>query len=261
MRRLHRAFGIVGQNAPMPDGTTFSAWTSEAYLADGMPLVQGWLKPGAARAIRRLGLWQAARGVAGHVGEVGIHHGKLFLLLALLRRAGERAVAIDVFARQDLNPDRSGHGDRAVFEGHARRFLGGLEGVVIHETDSLLLHGADLAGDSGRFRLWSVDGCHMAGHARSDLELAFDTLAPGGVVVLDDFFHPEWPGVTEAALGLLADRRDIAPVAHGCNKLFLVHAADRDATLRFFLDEVLPGCTKAKEVSLRGWDCLWFDHP
>lgn len=246
----------------MPDGTALApAWSPEAYLADGMPLVHGWLKPGAARAIRRLGLWQAARGIAGHVGEVGVHHGKLFLLLALLRRPGERAVAIDVFGRQELNRDRSGCGDRAVFEGHARRFLGGLADVVIHEEDSLLLHGADLAGDGGRFRLWSVDGCHMAGHARSDLELAFDTLAPGGAVLLDDFSHPEWPGVTEAALDFLAARRDVAPVALGGNKLFLCHGADRDALLRVFLEEMLPGCTKAKEVSLRGWDCLWFDHP
>jgi hypothetical protein len=43
-----------------------------------------------------------------------------------------------------------------------------------------------------------VDGDHSTAGVAADLEWAEEIVAPGGVVVLDDFGHPKWPGIKEA---------------------------------------------------------------
>ncbi|MFR9796306.1 class I SAM-dependent methyltransferase [Streptomyces sp. MS06] len=43
-----------------------------------------------------------------------------------------------------------------------------------------------------------VDGDHSAAGVAADLEWAEQIAAPGGIVVLDDFGHPKWPGIEEA---------------------------------------------------------------
>jgi hypothetical protein len=50
------------------------------------------------------------------VAEIGVHHRKLIILLANLRRQDERAFAVDIFDDQHLNPDGSGCGDLAWFK-------------------------------------------------------------------------------------------------------------------------------------------------
>ena len=77
---------------------------------------------GAIELICRLGKAQLEMGIAGHVAEIGVHHGRSFILLALLARAGEKAVAIDVFEQQELNVDRSGRGDLAQLRENVARF-------------------------------------------------------------------------------------------------------------------------------------------
>ncbi|MFJ2827656.1 class I SAM-dependent methyltransferase [Streptomyces sp. NPDC087263] len=43
-----------------------------------------------------------------------------------------------------------------------------------------------------------VDGDHSAAGVEADLQWAEQIVAPGGIVVLDDFGHPKWPGIKEA---------------------------------------------------------------
>ncbi|MEV3860429.1 class I SAM-dependent methyltransferase [Streptomyces sp. NPDC050095] len=43
-----------------------------------------------------------------------------------------------------------------------------------------------------------VDGDHSAAGVAADLEWAEQIVAPGGIVVLDDFGHPKWPGIKDA---------------------------------------------------------------
>src|ERR1035441_9365724 len=76
--------------------------------------VDGWLLPEAARCIVCLHDAQRRNGTRGSVAEIGVHHGKLFMLLCLLRNEGEIAVGYDLFDRQNENIDRSGEGDLAV---------------------------------------------------------------------------------------------------------------------------------------------------
>jgi len=205
------------------------------YALVGQHTVQGWLDPLGLQLIEALEREQRDREISGNVAEIGIHHGKLFLLLALLRRPGETAVAIDLFEAQHLNVDASGRADRAAFEANLHRWQRGAIGVVVHQADSMTISGADvtkLAG--GPCRLVSVDGGHTADLTEHDLETSADALSDGGIVILDDCFNELFPAVSEGAQRFLRRRKDVVAFGAAGNKTFLTqrpHAARYRATM------------------------------
>ena len=69
----------------------------ENYIRRGRFYVDGWLRTEAARIVVALTERQRSLGIGGGVAEIGVHHGKLFILLYLLGQASEKAVAIDLF--------------------------------------------------------------------------------------------------------------------------------------------------------------------
>ena len=93
-----------------------------AYVRRGNRNVIGWLTAGAVKMICRIGHAQIEAGVQGHIAEIGVHHGRLFILLALLARPQERSIAIDLFGQQHLNPERSGHGDLPALMKNCSRY-------------------------------------------------------------------------------------------------------------------------------------------
>ena len=191
------------------------------YLTYGRQIVDGWLKPLGILFIDALEAEQRRHDVHGHVAEIGVHHGKLFIMLSLLRRPGENAVAVDLFEDQQRNVDFSGHGDRTAFLGNLNRWHPDTPGLVVEAMDSRDLDGTRLrALAGGPLRLVSVDGGHTADLTYHDLTTACDALAPGGVVVLDDCFNELFPAVSEGAQRFLRDRTDIAAIGAAGNKTF-----------------------------------------
>jgi hypothetical protein len=91
----------------------------------GEARVEGWLHPYSAEFIRLLAQIQTAAALRGAVREIGVHHGRLLILLLLCKLPDERAFAIHVFDRQELNTDRSGHGDLRRFLDNVRRWADG----------------------------------------------------------------------------------------------------------------------------------------
>ncbi len=203
----------------------------ERYCARGHRAVEGWLSPVAIETIRLLADTQHTADLVGAVCEIGVHHGRLFILLCLFRRAGERALAYDLFGRQDENVDGSGAGDIARLRANLARHGVSDDRVVIVEANSLALSAARIRADAGGpVRLFSIDGGHTAAATRNDLALAAGALAPGGLVVLDDFFNEAWPGVAEGACGFMAASaapgRPLVPVAIAGNKFMFTTDAD-----------------------------------
>ncbi|MFM8857496.1 MAG: class I SAM-dependent methyltransferase [Actinomycetota bacterium] len=181
---------------------------------------------------------QRSKGVSGAVAEIGVHHGRLFIGLNLLRRDTERAVAIDVFGEQELNTDMSGKGDLSIFLRNVRRWST-TDGVAIHQGDSTQLTAAQLGeAAGGAIRLFSVDGGHTESTVLNDMKLAESTLAPGGVVIADDVFNEQWPGVSTGTLRYMAEGGLLVPFAIGFNKVFFCSpnyaAAYRDSLHRRF---------------------------
>jgi hypothetical protein len=194
----------------------------ERYLRAGRKRVKGWLDDLSAHVIARIGLTQATRGLFGSVGEIGVHHGRLFILLYLCLQPKEKAFAIDVFAKQELNVDHSGRGDRWIFERNVRRWAGNLEALTIIEEASRTVTSEWLRATVGPARLISIDGGHSTATTLNDLRLADQLMIEGGVVILDDVFNPMWPGVLAGfARYMNLPERRMVPFAVSSAKLFL----------------------------------------
>jgi hypothetical protein len=75
--------------------TTGTAMTAalKKYISSGYRTVDGWLSAIAIKSTAELGALQKRLGVSGAVSEIGVHHGRLFILLHLLTDAPEKSVA------------------------------------------------------------------------------------------------------------------------------------------------------------------------
>jgi hypothetical protein len=184
--------------------------------------VHGWLQPEAARCIVCLHDAQRRNGIRGSVAEIGVHHGKLFILLCLLRNEDEIAVGYDLFGQQDQNIDNSGKGSLGILRDNLRAANVGTSNVKLITANSLELTGARVLRDSGSpVRLFSIDGGHTADITRNDLSIAADAIADDGVIILDDFFNEAWPGVATGTAHFLRDNPGmLVPFAILGNKVF-----------------------------------------
>lgn len=147
--------------------------------------------------------------IFGSVAEIGVHHGRFTSFLFVTARKREDLVVADLFEDfQDLNIDLSGSGDKQKFFKGMQTY--GLSQRDLHTvfTGSSITIPFDWSRQAGfaPFRLISVDGGHTTSLAFNDLQIAFCNLLPGGIVIIDDFFHGAWPGVTEAFFHFLSNK-------------------------------------------------------
>ena len=135
--------------------------------------------------------------IGGGAFEIGAHRGLFFVGLVLLAGPAERSLAIDLFDAEHLRLDSSGMGaDRAALAELIASVCPDHK-VDIRATDSLSIGPVErvrLAGEFGSFAFISVDGGHTAEHVYCDFETAEALVAPGGVVVVDDYYSARWPG-------------------------------------------------------------------
>jgi hypothetical protein len=192
------------------------------YVTRGHTDVHGWLYRPDPELISAIGLIQAGAGITGSVGEIGVHEGRLFILLVLLlRRDTERAFCIDVFDRQALNVDVSGRGNEQALIRNLRRHVGHSDEISIFRTRSDKVTAAVILGAAGEAKMLSVDGGHTAAAVEHDVRLSSGVLSPQGVMLVDDFFNPRWPEVSDGVrVALAAEKVDLEPFAVGANKVF-----------------------------------------
>lgn len=222
----------------------------DRYVDVGLDAVTGWFETDSAEVVRALLRHQLTSGARGDVAEIGVHHGKSFLLLANGVRDDERAVALDVFEDQSRNVDASGHGDRDVLERNIGLWAADRT-VEIVQASSTDVAVADAAGTFGRVRLFSIDGGHTSEITLHDLRLAEATLTPEGVVVLDDVLNPHWLGVLTGLGTYLAGEHRLQPFAFSANKLYL--AAPETAELyAAHLREAMSELLGKRDVELFG---------
>ena len=176
--------------------------------------VEGWFFPVDAYLFGFVDEIQRREGIGGNLFEIGVHHGKTAIFLARMRREGELVGVCDVFDQQELNRDRSGEGNRAIFErnlrGHALR-------VFARASNSLTPEDTTTG-----CRFFHIDGGHGAEDVVNDLTVAARALLPDGIVAVDDLFNPNWPGVGEGFYRFIAARPDVfVPLLIGGNKVLL----------------------------------------
>ena len=175
----------------------------------------------------------AEEGIRSNTLEIGVHHGLSALVVAALRAEGAQFVAIDLFEElQQENVSHSGAGDR-------QRFLSNMARIHVDQASFMRVIAApssSLSPDElGRkYSLCHIDGGHSAEETYGDLVLCSEILVPGGVLVIDDYFNPGYPGVSEGAIRFMIENRQVlSPMAIGFNKVIF----QKGATSR--LNEVL----------------------
>ena len=193
--------------------------------------LQGWFFQDAAVLFTAYSQLVAEQGVRGNTLEIGVYHGKSAIAVASLRAESGTFTAIDVFDGLEAR-DGSSHdvGLKAAFLANMAASFPTLDWLRLIVAPSSTVR-ADALGPHS---FCHIDGLHSAEGTFRDMELCADTVVPGGLVALDDYFNQRFPGVSEGAL--LFDRthpRVLTPVAVGFNKVIFQRAAESDLNERF----------------------------
>ena len=194
----------------------------QQYMNTGFAQVEGWCPELLAPVVAAIDAHQKSRDVSGGSAEVGVHHGKMFMMINSICGSAEKSYAIDVFENQELNIDCSGQGSLSIFKSNLQKYdrhQGA--NVSILTADSLTANFDHLIDQP--VRIFGIDGGHTVEHTISDLKKAQTRLHAEGVVILDDILTHHWLGVVEGTVKFLQTHPTLVPVALGFNKLFLVN--------------------------------------
>lgn len=190
-----------------------------AYLSTGIHTVNGWCIPQLWQT-----LWPLYQEIGdGPVAEIGLFEGKFFIALCKTFgvNATNRAAAIDVFDLQQFNLDGAGVGKLDVVKRNLATHGIADDAVEFVQADSLALTHRDadrLVSEIGQFHFFSVDGCHEVVHTVNDIEFAMSVTANHGIIAVDDYTNPDWPGVQEAVARMYLNRDfRFIPLAVTCN--------------------------------------------
>lgn len=228
-----------------------------AYLQTGIHKVEGWCIPQLWQSI-----WPLRQAIgAGPIAEIGVFEGKFFIGLAKCFAENRHdAVAIDVFDLQQFNLDGAGVGKRdKLLENCAAQ---GVDKVVLRRADSLTLRQSDaedIVARSGKIKFFSVDGCHEVLHTTRDIEFAMSVTCDDGIIAVDDYTNPNWPGVSEAVAKMYLMREfQYVPLLVTCNKLLLCSASFHRDFLKVVQDYVSTNhkTTRMKRVKRFGYETL-----
>jgi hypothetical protein len=193
------------------------------YGSSGFGNIEGWCDAGLFPIMDLLDSLSFNK--RGGIAEIGVHHGKFYLMLNSLTQKEDRSYAIDVFDRQDLNIDGSGLGSLENFKKNLELYDAhkGENTTIVHgdSTDTATIGNLLEAAGRGSLRFVSIDGGHTVKHTVSDLDLANALTSNAGVVILDDILNYHWLGVIEGVFKYLQREPTLMPFAIGYNKLFL----------------------------------------
>ncbi len=212
------------------------------YLETGSRSVDGYLQSGSVSLIWSLFDIQDEISVTGDIAEIGVYHGKLFILLCHALRQGEKAFAIDVFdSDHEIQGIRTAEEATRFSDGHLRSHLDnfgiGPEAANIVTANSQDLCAGELLDKLGgaNIRLFSVDGDHSRQGIMHDLELASQAIHEDGVILVDDVFNALCPGQTEGIQDYFREHNEIlepiaiasanGPLETGASKLLVATRA------------------------------------
>jgi hypothetical protein len=218
------------------------------YRITGFDKVEGWCGPKLFDVISLLD--NVGINKAGGCLEIGVHHGKFYILLNSVIEENFKSFALDLFENQNLNIDRSGKGSLEAFRNNLKKYdrhNGSNTRIVMGDsTDPKVT--SFFSDEKSYFRFISIDGGHTAEHTVSDLVLANELISNQGIVILDDILNYHWLGVIEGAVIFLSQKPTLVPVAIGHNKLIFSKLSYRSFYFNLFNNSKL----KSKVVGFFG---------
>jgi hypothetical protein len=154
--------------------------------------------------------YQNQTGFGGDLLEIGTYFGRSTLVLAYHQLPGQVLEVCDAFEA----PTADHYDDKPTVEDVLTSIRAAVPG---YEAERMCVHNClskDLTLSEGaRFRFAHVDGGHSTEEALHDLRLVADHILPHGVIAVDDYDHPRWPGVKVACDQFLLERTDFTVFA------------------------------------------------
>lgn len=170
---------------------------------------------------------QSVFGITGDLLEIGSYHGRSTAVMSHYLRGREKIHVCDAFTADTDDKYQNKPTPEALLANVQRVTPGIGDRIVIHAclSNDLRLPAEQM------FRFIRVDGGHSEEQAFADLTLVKRHLRDRGVIVVDDYDHKEWPGVTPAVDRFLKANPDISVLAdlnrHGAKgrKIYLMKGA------------------------------------
>lgn len=205
----------------MPVQRLFPEEQLDRYIRKGSKQVNGWLSSLDQQIILAIAKSQTERQIEGGIGEIGVYHGRLFIILYLLLHAGDKAFCVDVFGEFEQSEAHDVRGDEQLFLDNLRKYAGSPDRLNVIRKRSEDVAADEIMNAVGPVRLFSIDGGHSAETTENDLNIANSCLSEDGVIALDDFHNRNFPGVAHGFHNFFALKPDLAPFAIGSAKLYL----------------------------------------
>jgi hypothetical protein len=194
--------------------------------------VHGWFSVEAAKLISMADEVQRIHHIEGDIFEIGVHHGKSSIFFSHLLRKSENLHVCDLFGEMG-NVSSSGSGDEQIFIANMAK-LGAKAAAVSHKCLSSTLTPERIGKN---YRMFHVDGGHNPDEALSDMELGSKVLHEKGVIIVDDPFRVEWPGVTEAIVRFLDQNKEYEGIVVGFNKFLIAKKPFAETYKAFIADK------------------------
>lgn len=227
------------------------------YLRKGYKDIEGWYSLAALELISELNTIQISEKISGSLCEIGIHHGRSFVLLSLLSQSNEMCIGIDLFEEQDENIENSGCGNKDIVLSNLELYECATDRIKLISENSLNLTSEELLDSSEqKFRLFSLDGGHSTEIVQNDIQLAESVLQDGGIIIVDDYFDEKWPGVSEGILRhMLLSRSKLVPFAIFDDKILFTNNSNLKSVYLKELSKLIPKYI-IKETVYLGEACI-----
>ena len=168
---------------------------------------------------------QSVLGVQGDLFEIGSFHGRSTAVMAAYLKNDEKIIVCDAFQldTEDAYVDKPS--PQMLVENILRVNPDlGESRIVVHQCLS-----NDLSlDDDVKLRFAHVDGGHSEEQTYFDINLCKKHIIEKGLIVVDDYNHQEWPGVTPGVNRFLRENADFSVLAdlnrHGAlgRKIYLI---------------------------------------
>lgn len=180
--------------------------------------IDGWFSLESALLLALFDEFQMLQNIKGDIFEIGVHHGKSAVFFGHLLDGCENLNVCDIFDSQHSNLSKSGRGNQDIF----LKNMETLSPKGVNQVHPCLSSDIELDKLGAGYRMFHIDGGHNKDEALFDLTLAAKSILDNGLIILDDPFKPEWPGVTEALIEFLDTHKEFEAIAVGFDKIYIV---------------------------------------
>ncbi len=177
--------------------------------------VYGYFNILSAKSLLWLNSIQKKEKIEGNIFEIGVLLGKSAILLGLfVNQEKERLGLCDYF----MAGKKLGVPQKEVLYKNLNSYFEDLSFIDIYEKDSSKL----TKDECKNCRFFHIDGGHTLKHLTNDLNLAGNSIVEKGLILIDDFFNPRCPEVTEGVYQYLKDKKNtLLPLLIAFGKLIL----------------------------------------